>query len=318
MVCRDLATIDSIKPELQVLLRQPEDFAEKIAKKNSGLPLEDYLADLWQSLRDKFQSSSISHISRSLEREHIVIRVVVYMKIQALDRSLPSKSDAALALVGPNAMPTLVDKELGDDGQRKRKRTQAEEDLRTKAISLLASSTTVPLLTTRASLVSAPPTQVTVALPTQVTVCNRDKTTIPYDSPLRWAEPLQLATKEEIRATGARLLVEAEHSDVTLHHAPMKMYIASNLHTRPHQFVVNKPNGQHKIDNLVFERPTTTIPDVGGLHQLPGLLSVARPGCRIFDEFFSSDFLNYDVRTVIQYILRNGDTDTSRSDDINM
>jgi hypothetical protein len=232
MVCPDRATIDSIKPELQVLLLQPEDFAEKIAKKNSGLPLEDYLADLWKSLRDKFQSSSISHVSRSLEGEHIVVRVVVYMKIKALDRSLPSKSAAALALVGPNAMPTLVDKELGEDGQRKRKRTQAEDDLRSNAISLLASSTTVPLLTTPASWVSAPPTQVTVAPPKQeVTVRNRDKTTIPYDSPLRWAEPLQLATKEEIRATGARLLVEAEHLDVTLHHAPMEMYIASNLHT---------------------------------------------------------------------------------------
>jgi hypothetical protein len=317
MVCRDRATIDEIKSELQVLLRQPEDLAEKIAKKNAGLPLEDYLADLWKSLRDKFTSSSINHVSRSLEREHIVVRVVVFMKIQALDRTLPSKSEAALALVGPNAMPTLVDKELGDEGQRKRKRTQAEEDLRTKAISLLA-SLTAPPVTTPKSATSALPTQANVPKPSTPARRNHHKTKIPYDSPLRWAEPLQLATKEEIRATGARLLVEAEHSDVTLHHAPMEMYISCNLDTRSHQFLVNKPDGPHEIDTLVFERPTTTIPDVGSLHQMPGLLSVARPGCRIFDEFFPSDFMNYDLRTVIQYILRNGDTDTSRSDDINM
>jgi hypothetical protein len=315
MVCRDRATIDEIKDELQVLLRQPEDLAEKIAKKNAGLPLEDYLADLWKALRDKFTSSSINHVSRSLSREHIIVRVVVFMKIQALDRSLPSKSEAALALVGPNAMPTLVDKELGDEGQRKRKRTQAEDDLRTKAILLLASST-APSVTTRMSATSALPTQSTVPKPSRRNHPN--KTKIPYDSPLRWAEPLQLATKEEIRATGARLLVEAEYSDVTLHHAPMEMYISCHLDKRSHQFLVNTPDGPNEIDTLMFERPTTTIPDVGSLHQMPGLLSVARPGCRIFDEFFPSDFMNYDLRTVIKYILRNGDTDTSRSDDINM
>jgi hypothetical protein len=326
IVCRDSATIHEKKDMLRSWLSDPEKILQYARDANSGLPLSDYLDDLWKSLSQKFRKSSLEHRYRSLEREHVILRVVIHSNLIQMDAVKNTCSHSKRALVGLRKLDSLVETEIASNKKQKCEETGLPENI----IEILAAAPS--FLTTSPHVdfdVVGPDDNIAgdkmvgafvhdnrMLEPVVDGCAIKDSTTgmkdasfdTPYDSLKRWLS-LRVATPAEMRSVEARLKIEAPDYDIHLKHAPVELYVAWGLDSLYHIFEV-LPQGSCTGKIL---RPTLQVPDVGPLHTCKPHIAVARPGCSIYDESFPPLFFHIDLKKLVNFIFTHGTTDASRS-----
>jgi hypothetical protein len=90
---------------------------------------------------------------------------------------------------------------------------------------------------------------------------------IPYDSTSRWWNKRPtLATVTQMRKVTARLVMECPHFEIAaLHHSPIELYVAWELHNINHQLVVEPkdPTAHASSFHVLPRRATMNIPDEG-------------------------------------------------------
>jgi hypothetical protein len=79
----------------------PSDILKLAKKANTATPLPEYVADLQPLLLSKFRRSCRTHHNRSPERERAIVRYVVYMQLQMMDRMKTKKPGPLVAHRNP-------------------------------------------------------------------------------------------------------------------------------------------------------------------------------------------------------------------------
>ena len=95
MVCKDEQTIREKKHQLlHWVTEDPSSILQKAHQENTALPLSEYLEDMHNCISSTFKRSITKHGNMCIFRERIILRYVVYMQLQLMDRHkvTPQKS----------------------------------------------------------------------------------------------------------------------------------------------------------------------------------------------------------------------------------
>ena len=307
MYCPDDAAVAGQKDTVRQWLKQPRTILTlaRDAPKPFGTTNE-YEDNLWESIRKNFQKSSTDHRYRSLQKDRVITRLVVFMKLKKFHASASS-------------VATQIDPAAIDVGSQKRKASTTTQDSiikkRPKILPIHVSTD-----------VDAEPSLLCPYLPPSNTqrndiVCNipppgiigcAGNYHIPYDSPSRWDMKLvKVATSNSMRVVTARLVVETDEFNLQLYHSPVELYVAWDLQRMPHQFEVV---ANEATNNLSYsDKPTLIIPDCGPLHTSKPYLVVSCPGNPVFEECFPPEFFQIDLHLLVHFIFEKGTSDSSRS-----
>lgn len=340
MVCRDVAAITDRKNLLKEWIKEPEEFLDKVRRANSGLPVQDYNDHLFQTLHSKFKKSSYDHLARSLEREYIIVRVVVFMQLLSLQKTKGKNSSTKAALAGLRRQASLVEAQASLNRSKRRKVDDGPSSgalaplenfpsilstlsptagppvtITTVTRAAAAATTGEAACSTAGGIFVAPTTTMVEPAITVATATNCID--VPYDDSSRWQEIPRLATQQEMASVVARLVIETEDFDIHLYHSPAELYQAWDLKSCYHQFeVLPKEALQQTMwpeAGLLRNTQVMLSGGVGTLNRCRPHVIVARPGCSIYDESFSGDALAWDLRVLVQFVFEQGTNDPSRS-----
>jgi hypothetical protein len=315
MVCRDRQTTLSKRSTIREWILDPDSVLTEARKCNSGLPLTDYLADLWGKLASKFRMSSIDHTCRGVESEHVILRVVIHIQLKSMDKNRDRLNPSKRALVGLRKNDSLVEASVNKNTTKKRKCVQASVSAElTKLPSFFHLPTDRAHEKKKRKTVAAPLSATTTTIATTTTTMITPMTPLlSYKAPSRWSS-IRPAQLDDLRRFNSRLVLECPDFDIHLHHSSLEMYVAWELDTVFHCFEVKQltPPGVPQ-QHTRAPRPILDIPDEGSYHRCKPNLAVIRPGCLIYDECFPTSFFRLDMKELILFVLEYGTNDPSRS-----
>lgn len=295
MVCKNERTIG----EKRELLRSwvsgdPTSILKKAKRMNTATPLSEYLEDLGSLIKSKFKRGC-SPENRSLERERVIVRYVVYVQLQMMDR-FPSKKSPLVSHRNQETPIEVSVRQRTDDPVQHGPSTTVVRQLQT-ATSFLKThpeQLPTPTATTTGPLLAAP------VLPN------------PTPEDTDWSTA-KVASLHETRKYNHCLILRAPYCDIHLYHHPVEVYIAWRLHETRHVYEnlglasSSLPPPQHQGSSVFI------ISDEGATERYPQTFMVARPGSSIFDESFPSTVYAIPIGKLLAFIVRHGKADSSRS-----
>ena len=121
MVCKDQRAILEKKAILLSWVEDdPASILLKARQENTALPLSEYVMDMHNTIASTFKRSLTKQGNLCIFRERILLRYVVYMQLQLMDKNLLSKSQKSLVSYrNPNTpVEESVFLRLNDEEQR--------------------------------------------------------------------------------------------------------------------------------------------------------------------------------------------------------
>jgi hypothetical protein len=298
MVCKNEQAIQEKKKQLLLWLTDdPSSILKKAKKFNTATPVSEYLADLDTLLASKFKRGCRPE-TRTLERERVIVRYVVHVHLQMMDRGRKKRSP----LVAHRNQETPVEKSI-----RSRRNDQVDRGPAATVTAELekASSFFTPRDRTRIGYFGSRARPRTVTVPSAINDVNQPET-------LDFTQ-LRVATVEETRTLARhRLILRTEHCDVHLHHHPMEVYMAWGLHDVSHIY----ENKGLAPDTAPLEEcigSTFVVSDTGPVQRYPGSLIVARPGSSIYEESFPAQCFSVPIEKLFNFLVEHGTSDPTRS-----
>jgi hypothetical protein len=285
MVCKNEQAIREKKHLLAGWLRDdPSTILKQAKKMNTATPLPEYLEDLNCLIKSKFGQRGCRPQNWTLERERVIVRYVVHVHLQIMDRG-PRKK---LHLVSHRNQQTPVEAST-------RKRIDgppagvAEEIQKSK---LFFNQT--ERLRLNVSTRSGPTRAATAPLSPLVTPLTN------LDNPLSDWREIRVATLSETRA-------------IHLHHHPMEIYMAWRLHRTSHVYENLGPTSTPISPSEHSGGSTFVVSDSGPLERYPGTLIVACPRSSIYDQSFPPERFQLPINKLFEFLVRHGKADKTRS-----
>lgn len=298
---------DTIREKKSVILgwiqNSPGDILKLAKKSNTAIPLPEYVADIEPLLLSKFRRSCRTHHNRSPERERVIVRYVVHMQLLMMDRSKSKKPGPLVAHRNPETpveASIRVNNETRDAGSVPS--PAVLQQLQTSSTFFDRNCRTTSNFTTPSRNAYSPPT--------------RDST-FPVVSPpshTDWTST-KVASMDLTRKYNHRLVIRLPHCDIQLHHHPVEVYIAWNLHETKHIYENLGPSstGDSCIPIQHQGSSVFVVSDEGGTERYPQAFMVARPGSTIFDESFPPSTYQLPIGRLISFLICHGHSDPMRS-----
>lgn len=303
MVCKNEQAISEKKQLLLSWINGDPSTVLKQAKRlNTATPFADYLQDLNHIIKSKFQRGCRPE-TRTLERERVIVRYVVYVNLQIMDRSTFSKKSP---LVSHRNRETLV-----EASARERREDATDRGPSAGVVAQLQSATSFFDVHDRVRLGATAP-QPSNPLPPITPHPTTPITTTPTSSKPDWSV-LRVATLEETRRIRHRLVLHSPFCNIHLHHHPMEIYMAWRLHSTSHVYE-NLGAESTPAPLAISGGSTFVISDNGSMERFPHSLIVARPGSTIYDEAFPATRFQLPITKLLDFLVRRGRSDPTRSD----
>ena len=306
MVCKDEQAILEKKSLLISWVKaNPASILQKARLENAAKSMSEYLSDLDGILRSTFRRSCRLPEQRTISRERVILRYVVYMQLHAMDLNKRQLPTALSAYRNPD---TLVEESIAlreKDGVE-RGPSNAVADLLKASKSFFSSDDRCRVRTTEE-------TSTTVVDPVDVPFEPKQPVeNIPPDHP-RFAS-LVVASLKQTRQVHHRLVIRAEAGfDVLIYHHPMEVYMAWGLHKVKHVYQNLGPirHWPPRLDDLSAAK--LLFSDIRPIEKCPNTCIVARPGSSIYDLSFPPDTFQLPIKSLLDFLVRHGKADPSRS-----
>ena len=304
MVCKNEQTIMEKRTTLANWVRSdPGNILVQAKKMNSSTPYLEYIADLNRVIKSKFQRGCNPE-KRTLERERIIVRYVVYMNLEMM-----GKSNKGCPLTTHRNMETLVEastRSRNEDSVDRGPVTSVKQQLQ-HAHSFFDANDRIRIGVTHKPIENTP----------RLTVESLDGVKADWSTGLDWTQ-LRVATLQEVRMIHHRLLIRLPFCELHLYHYPMEIYMAWRLHETYHVYENHglhstRPSGQALPHASTGVSSTYTVSDNGPIERFPDTLMVVRPGSYIYDDSFPPSSFKLPIAKLIMFLWRNGKSDATRS-----
>ena len=229
MVCKDE---DAIKEKSGMLLEwihnEPRTMLHKARLQNSATSMSHYLVDLNLKIKSAFNTSSLMPEKRSIHRERVIMRYVVHMQLQIVDRKKNSSVSPLSAYRNP-ATPI----ELSMSAQRKTQEHYKELSKVTERMMALPSFFDKE---DRVQIGQTYGSEANLKMGTEDSILlqidkEAEETLSKIDSrksgdDIRFVS-LRVATLKEVRGIHHRLVIRSPNGfDLYVYHSPMEVYVA--------------------------------------------------------------------------------------------
>ena len=305
MVCKDEKAILEKQRMLVAWIKDdPSAILTKARLENTATPLAEYLRDLEGLLRSSFTRSCLLPEERTIHRQRVILRYVVYMQLRMMDANCKSQRSPLQAYRNPDTAVEASRKKRLQDGFA-RGPPNAVEEVLNSSLSFFSEDdrSRVRIFTT--ALVPSPLPAIP-ALPVLEKEL-QEPTNGPYVS-------LSVASLEQTRSVSHRFVLRLPFYGVLLyHHHPMEVYMAWGLHKIRHVYENLGPldHWPPRFNDLTSGK--LIMSDTCGVEKCPSTFIAARPGSSIYDSSYPPEVFQLPIKVLFEFVVRHGKADATRS-----
>ena len=284
----------------------PTNILKNAKRLNTSTPYSEYIADISGMIKSKFVRGC-GPDNRSLERERIIVRYVVYMHLQMMDRSDNKKSP----LISHRNMATPV--EASTQARRE------DSTIRGPAAYVIRQLKSATSFFDSSDRVRVGATNQKDSIHQKDSIIQTIRAPFESSNETDWSRidwtKLRVANLDELRNIHHRLLLRLPFCEIHLYHHPMEIYMAWGLHEIPHVYenhglCTSLPS---VYNPSILPSSTYTMSDIAPVQRFPNTLMVVRPGSYIYDESFQPTTFKLPIDKLIMFMWRNGHSDSTRS-----
>ena len=304
MVCKDERAIRGKKSMLAAWIKDdPSTVLLKARLENTATPISEYLGDLDILIRSTFKRSCLLPQQRTIHRERVILRYVVYMQLKMMDAK-NTKHHLRSPLQTYRNPDTPVEESVQrrqQDGVNRGPSLYVEEAFH--------SATSFFSADDRSRVVT--PTSAVPLLTPAIHALPEKQAGQPVHE--RFAS-LSVATLEQTRQVHHRLLLRPPCGfDIIIYHHPMEVYMAWGLHKIKHVYENLGPLDQWppRFSDLTLGK--LIFSDTRAVEKCPLTCIVVHPGSSIYDSSFPPELFQLPIKSLLEFVMHHGKADSTRS-----